>query len=70
MTDPNTPEEWQEAVDAAHAALMLQSARAYGLVRGGPEVNVSRCDEILERGRAIGFRPNEDAVERFLRGSI
>jgi hypothetical protein len=70
MTNPSTPGEWQEAVDAAHGALCLDAARLYGLVRGGPEVNVPRCEEILENGRMIGFRPNEDAVERFLRGGV
>ncbi len=63
--DPQTPEEWQNAVDAAAGALALQSARVYGLIVGGPEVVVGRCAEILAVGKAKGFTPRPDAVSRF-----
>lgn len=59
MTDPQTPEEWQVAVDGANAALLVDSARQYGLITGGPIVNVERCIEILERGKALGYLPKE-----------
>lgn len=67
MDDPNTPEEWQDAVDAAHAALAMDSAAKYGLIVF-PVVSVSvpRCEEILERGAALGYTPASDAVERFM----
>src|SRR5262245_17273512 len=61
-----TPAEWQAAVDAAGAFLVLESARLYGLVVGGPRVNVLRCEELLELGRARGFEPAPDAAERLL----
>lgn len=64
--DPKTPEEWQEAVDAAEGALVLDSARQYGLVTGGPEINIARCCEILERGKGFGIEPSQGAVERFI----
>lgn len=64
--DPVTREEWQEAVDAAYASSVLESARQYGLVAGGPRVDVDRCMEILERGAAQGVSPADDAVERFV----
>ncbi len=65
--DPKTPEQWQEAVDAAEAILLLDSARKYGLVTGGPIILVDRCDEILSRGRAMNVHPNRVAVDRWIR---
>jgi hypothetical protein len=65
-TDPVGAEQWQLAVDAAHAALVLESARLYGLVTGGPQVDVERCEDILTRGAAGGFTPAADAVDRFV----
>ena len=64
--DPRTPQEWQEAVDIAHGALALDSARQYGLVRGGPGVWVERAEEILRLGAAKGYKPSPNAVERFV----
>jgi hypothetical protein len=55
--DPQTPAEWREAVDAAEFHLLLDSARKYGLVTGGPVIDVARCEEILRRGAAQGYRP-------------
>lgn len=65
MNDPETPEEWQEAVDCAHGALALEAARQYGFVKGGPRVNTERCEEILAAGAELGVTPLSDAVERF-----
>jgi hypothetical protein len=64
MKEPETTQDWQEAVDAAEGALALDSARKYGLVKGGPEVNVSRCEAILERGKKRRVVPAPDAIER------
>ena len=66
MRNPQTPEEWQEAVDTAHVLLLVQSARAYGLIRTTLDVDVGRCEEILRQGQAHGITPRPDAVERFL----
>jgi hypothetical protein len=68
MKEPTTPAEWQDAVDLAHGALALHSARLYGLVSGGPGVHVDRCEDILARGRERGIVPAPDAAERFVRG--
>lgn len=68
--DPATPQEWQNAVDAAHGALALASARVYGLVTGGPTVNVERCEQILAEGAALDYVPAADAVERFTLGLL
>ena len=69
-SDPTTAEEWQEAVDAAHAALVFDAARKYGFVTGGPGVKVERCEEILAAGAAQGLTPADDAVERFVFGLL
>ena len=63
---PQTPEEWQTAVDAAEGALALDSCRQYGLVTGGPKVNVNRCCEIIDAGRKRGIVPSPDAVQQFV----
>jgi len=55
--DPRNDEEWQEAADAAEASLVLVSARQYGLVSGGPQVNAGRCAGILKRARERGIEP-------------
>ena len=47
--DPKTPQEWQEAVDAAQFFTTFESCKMYGLVKGGPNVNMQRCEEILEQ---------------------
>jgi len=65
MIDPKTPGQWQEAVDSAYGALVLESAKAYGLLTGGPVVNVDRCEKILRRGARRGIYPAPDAIEKF-----
>lgn len=65
--DPLTPVEWQEAVDAAEAYLALESAKAYGLVRGGPVVNVQRCEQLLRDGKQRGYSPLKENVERVIK---
>jgi hypothetical protein len=67
MQDPETDAEWQGAVDAARAALELESARQYGLVVGGPDVDMERCYAVLARGEARGIVPSPDSGERFIR---
>jgi hypothetical protein len=64
--NPTTHEEWQNAVDAAEAFSVLHSARLYGLVTGGPEINIERCVEILEQGKQLDITPSPDAVEQLV----
>ena len=45
--EPQTPEEWQEDVDAAIVMTAMNAARWYGLIIGGPEVNMRRPEQIL-----------------------
>jgi hypothetical protein len=63
---PETDHEWQHLVDACEGALALDAARKYGLVWGGPKVNVDRCLELLLAGAARGYHPREDAPEHFV----
>jgi hypothetical protein len=65
-SDPQTLAQWQEAADAAVGCLALESARLYGFVTGGPDVNVERCTQIIERAREFGVHPNDEAVDRFV----
>lgn len=53
--DPVTDEEWQEAALLARGALLFVAAKAYGLVSGGPHVDVPRCEELLARALARGI---------------
>lgn len=64
--NPMTPAEWQEAVDGASGCLALEAARLYGLVTGGPKVDVARCEEILALGAELGVTPAAHATERFM----
>ena len=66
--EPSSPGEWQLSVDCCHVLLMLVSARQYGLVSGGPVVNVERCEDILTRGKAMGYRPSEPGISFALKG--
>lgn len=64
--NPKNRAEWQEAVDAAYACLALESARAYGLVRGGPRVNSARALDLLRQGKQLCITPSGVAIERFI----
>jgi len=61
---PSTPGEWQDAVDLAEFFTHLESARQYGLVTGGPEINLDRCRQLLNDGLRRGVRPRPGCVER------
>lgn len=63
MKAPRTRKQWQEAVDLAAGMRDIADLKMYGLLAGGPEINVARCDDMLERGRQRGItpsRPSED----------
>lgn len=64
--NPQTPEEWQETVDAADALLHIQSAEAYGFITGAPSVNVERCEQLLEAARRRGVTPSAGNIERYI----
>jgi hypothetical protein len=62
QTDPQTPEQWQDAVNLAHFFMAIDSARQYGLIAGGPTVNIERCEVVLTQGREKGITPNTPNV--------
>lgn len=64
--EPRTRDQWQEAVNLAEVCLLIDSGRKYGLLTGGPEVNVERCLEILRGGKARGIVPEQQAIDRIL----
>jgi hypothetical protein len=59
MRDPESPPEWRAAAACADALLHLDAARQYGLVTGGPGVDVDRCLDLLARAKARGIEPTE-----------
>ena len=62
--DPATPEQWQQAVDAARELLVVDAARQLGTASGDPTVRAVRCAEILCEGARRGIRPSPDAIDR------
>lgn len=48
MTDSGQSAFPREVVLAAHAWLIIDSAAKYGLIEGGPTINVGRCQEIID----------------------
>jgi hypothetical protein len=58
VSEPKTQVEWQRAVDAAAGLRAVADCKMYGLLEGGPEINVARCDQILELGAAIQVYPS------------
>jgi hypothetical protein len=60
--DPVTPEEWQEAADAAEFLLLLDSCRMYGLITGGPKADIDRCVWILDQAKLRGVTPRKEGV--------
>lgn len=67
MQNPETPEEIQIAVDAASAWHRVDAARKYGLIKGGPAVDVERCEEMIAFGESRAIHPQVNAVERLIR---
>jgi len=48
------PTKWQDAADAAEFLLNLDAGRQFGLLTGGPGVNVERCADIRAKGKELG----------------
>lgn len=67
--DPNTPQEWQEAINRAVLFRALHASKFYGMVEGGPTIDIDRCDEIFAQAIAQGYRPNA-TLEQLLAGYI
>lgn len=65
MRNPETPEEWQEAVNSAKLLLLIHDCILYGLIKG-PTVNAERCEQILREGAQRGYLPlsTETLIEK------
>lgn len=63
---PQSPDEWQLAADASHALLTIHAAQKYGLITGGPDVDIERCNLVLECASRRGITPAKDAFARYL----
>jgi hypothetical protein len=61
--DPQTPKEWQEAVDTAAGLRALHDVQLYGLIDGISDVNLKRCAYILEQGANRGIQPSKPALQ-------
>lgn len=57
MENPKTKQEWQAAANAARELLLIDAARQYGLIEGGPIPDVDRCEEILRLAKERGIEP-------------
>jgi hypothetical protein len=63
VRNPKTHAEWQDAVDAAAACRAIADCIMYGILAGGPKIDVARCDHILKNGLARGVRPSKPTVD-------
>ncbi len=59
LTDPV---EIRAAALLAHAWTLIDSARRYGLIKGGPPVNLAQCQAYIRRGRRLGHFPGNDEI--------
>jgi len=60
--DPQSQAQWREAATLARAYLLIDAAKTYGLMVGGPAIDVDRCERVLEQARARGVEvPDEHA---------
>jgi len=68
LKHPHTRQQWQEAVTSAHHFLLLDAARQYGLIEGGPRVNLDRCKSLIKQARKKKIQPDssEEALKAFL----
>jgi hypothetical protein len=64
--DPQSPEEWQSAADAANFLLALDACCQYGLVETTMRIDQDRCDDILKRAKQQGVQPADvyEVLER------
>jgi hypothetical protein len=62
--NPTTPAEWQEAVNTAHVMRVIADCEMYGLIKFSGKIDVGRCDELLEQGAHLGYRPEPGIFEK------
>lgn len=60
--NPETPEDWAAAVDAAVGLMAFDEARRRGFLEGGPGINSQRCYEFAIEGAKLGHRATREGV--------
>lgn len=56
-------EDLRDVALSAHAALLIESARIYGLMAGGYDVDIDRCDEVIADAEAAGHTYVQEEIE-------
>jgi hypothetical protein len=73
VNEPESPKEWQEAVNLAELYSLVDSAVKYGLVEYTGKISIERCYDILEQGRKRGVYPVkaqvDQLIQEFVRGA-
>lgn len=62
--DPTTDDEWQDAVDAAAAALAIRDAHEYLFESPSTAAHLRLCRKVVEAGRDRGIAANPEVVKR------
>lgn len=70
MREPRTNAELRHAALLAEVSLRIDSARRYGLITGGPEVNVCRCIELIERAKSRGITFTDGQIDTAVRAVV
>lgn len=60
--DPG-PDELRTVAILAEVYLRIESARLYGLIDGGPEIDVERCEELIGMAHDAGHEWSEDEID-------
>ena len=63
---PSTDAEWREACNLAFTYIRIDAARAYGLISGGPTIDVARCEHIIVEGKRRGIESDEASFRKLL----
>lgn len=63
MSEPDL----RTAAIAAEVYILLDAAAWYGLVEGGPKINVDRCEEVIAEAAAAGITYSADEVTEAIR---
>ena len=63
MKCPESAIEWQEAVNSAYVLRLINASPFYRLITDGSEISAAACNEMLMRGRALGYKPDSNTVE-------
>ena len=59
---PN-PSELREVAILADVMLRVDAARLYGLITGGPDVDVDRCRELIAQARDAGHSWTDEELD-------